>query len=158
MPVKKTMITAALLMAAPMVDASSVEVNEAIATVVAPLNSIACYGSVVGTCKIGSEALPYNEFVTKHLGKPVVIEKIHYFSNRDDKVILEFSDLEATFSDAFMKLTLTMHLNNMQNFISPKPIDKFMAERRETLRANCPVENGCQNAMEFLAALENSNK
>ncbi|EKA5635941.1 hypothetical protein OKZ62_001845 [Vibrio navarrensis] len=122
-------------------------------SVSASLHSVACFGRVAGKCKENDGFLSYEDFVSKHLGKPAKVEAVHYFENRDDKVILEYSDVETNFSDVFIQVTLSLYMNNLY----PKtfgPMESFLAERRLFLEKNCPIKNGCINARNYLDALE----
>jgi len=116
-------------------------------------NTVPCYGNVAGMCEQDGKSFTHNQFVLNVSGEPSLVKSIHYFSNRDDKIILEYTTLEMDYIERMAKVIGIESLN----YVSVLGVDNgrsdYLEQQKLIVQKDCPKENGCQPLIEFIENL-----
>ncbi|ARC95072.1 hypothetical protein B6A42_27010 (plasmid) [Vibrio coralliilyticus] len=112
-------------------------------------NTVPCYGNVAGMCEQDGESFTHNQFVSNVSGEPSLVKSIHYFSNRDDKIILEYTTLEIDYMERMAESIGTRSLK----YIWPSDLSDYLDQEKLVVKKDCPKLNGCQSLFEFIEKL-----
>ncbi|WP_162797351.1 hypothetical protein [Vibrio cholerae] len=144
---KKLMTTTVLVLAASSVQAENPK-NDV--TLKLSANTVPCYGNVAGMCEQNGESFTHNQFVSIVSGEPSLVKSIHYFSNRDDKIILEYTTLEMDYIERMAKVIGIESLNYTSVLGLDGRRSDYLEQQKLIVQKDCPKKNGCQLLIEFI--------
>ncbi|MDC5725681.1 hypothetical protein [Vibrio europaeus] len=118
-----------------------------------PANSVACYGTVAGMCDFQRAPITHEQLVSNIAGEPSIVTSIHYFVDRDDKIILEYTTVEMDY------------IKRMSNYIGVRALgiggyfglgddkNEYLTQQQSIVSKECPKKNGCQILIESIDGL-----
>lgn len=144
---KKIIITTVLALVASSAQAENPK-NDV--TLKLSANTVPCYGNVAGMCEQDGESYTHNQFVSNVSGEPSLVKSIHYFSNRDDKVILEYTTLEMDYIERMARVIGFESLNYTSMLGLDGGRTDYLEQQKLVVQKDCPKENGCQPLIGFI--------
>ncbi|NOI32040.1 hypothetical protein [Vibrio coralliilyticus] len=114
-------------------------------------NTVPCYGSVAGMCELDGKLVTHEQLVSNVSGEPSFVTSIHYFSNRDDKIILEYTTLEIDYMQRMAGDIGTT--STSLKYIWPSDLSDYLEQQKLVVKKDCPKLDGCQPLLEFIDKL-----
>ncbi len=119
-------------------------------TITSSNSSVACYSNKADKCLHNNKELSRNEYVSLIAGQEAFVTQVHYFSNRDDKVILEYKTEESHFNQSVINMVSTYMIQNSLSLSVIFNKNTYLNEQKVYVRQHCPISNGCQTSMDFI--------
>ncbi|CAK1934075.1 hypothetical protein AB6E39_15620 [Vibrio splendidus] len=147
---KKTIVLLSLMTVASMTFADN---SDSKTTLKLPSNSVACYGTVAGMCDSQWAPITHEQLVSNVAGEPSIVTSIHYFFDRDDKIILEYTTVEMDYIQRMSQYIGGRVLGLEGYFGLGDDKHEYLALQESIVSKECPKKNGCQILFEFIDSL-----
>ncbi|HCJ7273277.1 TPA: hypothetical protein NVH30_002915 [Vibrio cholerae] len=126
-----------------------------------PASTVPCYGIKPGMCEQDGKQVTHIEFVSNVAGEPSIVKAIHYFPNRDDKIILEYTTLEMEYiqekskeiSRATIDIWRAAPFSSFLGFNTKRM--SYLEKKQTEVQENCPKQGGCKILLELIEDLKN---
>lgn len=119
-----------------------------------PASTVPCYGIKPGMCEQDGKQVTHIEFVSNVAGEPSIVKAIHYFPNRDDKIILEYTTVEMEYVQEKSKdIWRATPFSSFFDFNKKRM--RYLEKQQSEVQENCPKQGGCKILFEMIEDLKN---
>ncbi|EJL6310980.1 hypothetical protein NMR52_003288 [Vibrio cholerae] len=119
-----------------------------------PASTVPCYGIKPGMCEQDGKQVTHIEFVSNVAGEPSIVKAIHYFPNRDDKIILEYTTVEMEYVQEKSKdIWRSTPFSSFFDFNKKRM--SYLEKQQSEVQENCPKQGGCKILLELIEDLKN---